>query len=410
MLKKRHIAKIVVAMCYVSLCSFRIEAANPMFLEITQVVDRSRGSTGNPTFTPFVNIINQAITNNRTENISAELCPNVYEALAFPSVKLEEVVLDKISSRLDMLRAGVDNFKTGYMAGDIAGGCLSYGPFFFGNGIRQETAPDGFAGFDSTSTGLGWVGDKTFSLSCGGTGRMGAGVAASYLITTPRGIFTGLDNSIKAWSIQPLLYGSFEYDRTFVDGILGVGYNRYTSIRNLPSFGAAATGKFNGYQIAGKARVGYVMPLVVLHRMPIATIDLTPLAALQYVRLTQQQYQETGAGLANLQVIGQHSTNYQFSFGGKLAAVNEPRGFYTEIHAMMLVDYKRSPLNVTAQFVSFGPAFNVPGITTSRTGVNVGASSTLSFAGGFLFTAGLDYEGRKHFNAYTGWARVRWLF
>lgn len=357
----------------------------------------------------IIPLLNLQTTSAGLENLLSQLSPNVDEAIVFSTIGMQQIILDKIATRLDMLRSGVDNLKTGYMAGDIAGGCLSYGPFFFANGTNQQNEGC-FAGYESTTTGLGWVMDKSFSLACGGSARVGAGVAGAYLITSPKGIFAPLDNNVKALSVQPLLYGSFESDRAFVDGIIELGYSRYKSTRNLPSFGVFASGKFNGYQFGTKARVGYVIPLVRFERMPAAALEFTPLAAMQYVTISQQQYTETGAGIANLAVIGQHLSTYQFSFGGKLAAVNEPRGFYTEIHAMMLLDFKRDPLQVTANFVSFGPSFVTPGINPAKVGANVGASSTLSFVDGFLFTAGLDFEGRKNFASYTGWVRLRWLF
>lgn len=329
------------------------------------------------------------------ESALESLLPSVEQGLIINTVSLDQLLLDHISDRLDLMRAGVDLVERGYAAGDIGGGQGSWGPLVYAGSIQQDDI--GFnRGYEATTAGVAIVGDTT--VRC--YGKLGIGISASNTVIKPGFGNASFGNSISFYSVQPLIYGSLDYCGMFVDAFAGIAYNQYRTIRNIPFINETANGKFYGVQTNGQARVGAIIA--------ISTLQFTPIASVRYAHLRQQAYTETGAPIADLSVSGTKETLTQGIYGLKVMEISDP-DFFPELHVYYISDIKRPNLLVTAQFAQGGPVCSDLGLLPARNGVDIGGSLSFIFQQ-MLLTIDGDVELRKKFTGYSGWVRVRWLF
>lgn len=337
---------------------------------------------------------------------AVQLSPNVQQAVIFPGLRTQYLILDKITRRLDILRSKLDIQQkydpqpTSYVAGDLAGTCASLGPIFYTDVENQEPLND-LPGYNANLYGIGFAGDGTVASDL----KVGVGLGVSYMIVEPNGVAANLGNSIKATTVQPLLYATWDPRPFFIDGLLSWSYNSYNSQRNIVFLNQRATANFNGMQFTTKLRVGMVVPA--------GPFDFTvPLIAFQGAKLKQKGYSEIGAASSNLAIQGQITQLSQFSLGAKIALVDYPQaGFYFEIHGagLILTNGNFTP-RVTATFITGGGVpFISQGAAPSREGYNVGGSMSLLFKECILFTAGYDFESFSTLTSNAPWARVRWL-
>jgi outer membrane autotransporter protein len=160
----------------------------------------------------------------------------------------------------------------------------------------------------------------------------------------------------------------------YVNGALSVGWNDYTSSRqiNFPGVYRAAQANYGGQDYTAYATTGYHF---VTHG-----VRLTPLASLQYTRVNIDSYREVGAGDLDLAV---QSRSYDFLESGLGGRVAYPflRGETTilpEIHARWLHQFSNPTMTQTASFSAVASSsFVVPGRQASENTFNVGAGITL---------------------------------
>lgn len=379
--------------------SFRFFNTIPSLDSIAAALDQIGSNPPSPGLQELINALLASPNHDAFESALAQLSPNVHQAVIIPGLMIQQVLLDKIATRLDALRAASDFGKTGYIAGDLAGSCSSMGPIFYNNILTQQPV-DSFPGYVANSYGIGFAGDMPISPYV----KLGAGVGVSYTVVQPNGIMSDFGNSVKVSTVQPLIYGTFEYSPYFLDALFSWGYNSYNSERNIIFLQQRATSNFNGMQFSTQFRTGMVIPT--------CWFDLTlPLVSYQFAKLKQGPHSEVGGGATNLAIQGQKTEASQFFLGAKIAVVNQPQGFYYEIHGGgLLATQANRNLFVTASFVQGGPTWTLLSAIPSREGLNIGASFSLLFRENILFTAGYDYVSWDSLKAHAPWARLRWLF
>ncbi|WP_022665369.1 autotransporter domain-containing protein [Desulfospira joergensenii] len=145
---------------------------------------------------------------------------------------------------------------------------------------------------------------QTFILSGGYDHVLGnsvlAGISAGY--GTTQADYDDQGGSRSAMDSYALgVYGSWFRNDWYVDTVLAAIYNRHDLHRELPALDATATADPDGHTLSAKTEGGY--------RFETGTWGLTPRASLEYTRLHQDGYTETGAGAANL-VMGDTDANF----------------------------------------------------------------------------------------------------
>ena len=178
--------------------------------------------------------------------------------------------------------------------------------------------------------------------------------------------------------------------------------NSYYGKRNLPLLGEVALARYQGTQMGAKARGGFTVP--------VASIEASPFASIQYFRLNRAGYTEKNAPSANLAVDGRQVSGMQLGFGLKIAEISQAEEFLPEIHAMYLYDLRLPSMKVTSRFVNGGSDFISDGPVPPKSGVNLGGSISMMVDEDFLITGGYDMEVKKSFNSHSVSCKFKWLF
>lgn len=309
-----------------------------------------------------------------------------------------DLPLERIAKKLQSMRAGVDLFKTGYAAGDLANGHGSYGPMIFGNNITLKSQ-NGVPGFNALTFGAGLLGDiPVFRYA-----KIGA--AASFASTTVKDTGTSSPSKTTIASAQGSLYASADYCLFFADGMLGFASNRYKTDRTITLIGSTATSKYSGTQINGRADVGLSLPM--------GRAELAPLTTFRYSSVRQGAHTETGATGATgatLNIASRTVTSVRTGIGLRFADVSQIEDFLPEAHVIFFYEAKSPNLAVTSSFTDGGPSFvtNVP--SPPKNSVNIGLSAAGIISPGVIVRLGYDLELKRNYTSHSASAKLLWMF
>jgi outer membrane autotransporter protein len=226
-----------------------------------------------------------------------------------------------------------------------------------------------------------------------------AGAAFGYARTELDGSI--FDNETDIDSYQGMLYFGYVPGPWFVNGGVTIGVDRYSNTRRvvLPGFESTAKSDYSGMQYGVFGNVGYRF------YVGEGTV-ITPNAGLRYTHLTTDSYTETGGQGINLRVNSEKYDFFQSRLGVKAThdfALSNSSAFRPQLHAYWLQALGDRSTTNTAAFTAGGPAFQVSGVSPSRTSFNVGASVTLLSNRNWSIEAGYDfYASEDDFTAHQG--------
>jgi len=366
-----------------------IASLDPGLDGITESLNAMRGSPAAQNLGPVYSAIDSAETSQELEELLNELAPlgrNMETVAA--TCAIQNLMSDKILGRMSDART------TGYAAGDMANGSSSYGPFVFGNGLRQGVR-NGVAGYNATTGGFGLLWDKSVLQNS----RLGAALAYGASVVRQD---DETRNMIKINNATATIYGNADYGPLFLDGLVSMGRNFYYSKRHIVPMNVTATAHYQGMQYGSKIRGGFTLPVY--------TLEISPMATGQYILMNVQRYTEQNAPGANLTVADTKVSNLQMGLGARIAEVSQSDEFLPEIHALYLYDLKPAKLQVTSQFATGGLSFVTTGPLPPRAGVNIGGSLTAKLKEDFIFIGGYDIEVKKSFVSQSLTLKARWLF
>ena len=226
------------------------------------------------------------------------------------------------------------------------------------------------------------------------TDTLMGGIAASWVRSEISGAGDSSGSTAQMDSYQLIFYGTYRQGQAFLDGQLGVGYNRLDQSRALPALGLTASADYDGHQYLARGEFGW--------DQPVGKITVTPLAGLRWVQSVSGAYTESGAGSANLSVDS-HTTNSVTQDLGVKVSWNMPTrlGRLTpELRAAWLHDYTQGAIVTTG--VMGGQVFATSFGRTAADGVQLGAVATL--AGADNLSVRVEYEGeqRTKYQSHTG--------
>lgn len=234
-----------------------------------------------------------------------------------------------------------------------------------------------------------------------------AGLAASWVGTWADGKGRLSGGSLHVDSYQLTAYGTAAPrafgGRLTIDGLLGVGINRYHQERALAFLHSAARASYGGEQYSGRLTVGYAF---VGRRMTV-----TPYAGVEEVHVVQHGYTENGAGLADLTVQGVTADTFRHDIGVKFEGAVDVGGGVDMVPSVKVGwghTYDNGPVAVYSTLA--GVTFASLAARPAADGALVGAS--LAFRSRGRLSMGFEYSGdlRRDFQAHTGAVRVRWRF
>jgi len=186
-----------------------------------------------------------------------------------------------------------------------------------------------------------------------------------------------------------------------------LGFDGYDSNRQIPFAGvnSSAAGDYGGWQCSTYLEYG--------RRFEVRRFDLEPFVALQYAHVRQNEFMETGAGAANLQVDGVDADSLRGILGSRFSwdGVWRRRLLRPELHAAWIHEYLDAATTFNSVLAGVGgTSFATQGADFGRDwglfggGLNVALTDRILLAGHYDVQA--NPQAVMHLGSAT--AEVRW--
>ncbi len=151
------------------------------------------------------------------------------------------------------------------------------------------------------------AGDVVGGIGFRATSNFTAGVLFDYNHTDVTTDSYGSKTTVNTFS--PGLFATFFQDGFYVNGLFTVGFSDYSHKQNLPAFGTTASGSPSGMQFVTNLDLGYDFH-------PAKGWTIGPTLGGTWTSFSEDAYQETGAGPANLNIDGQSGNSVRSRLGG----------------------------------------------------------------------------------------------
>ena len=266
----------------------------------------------------------------------------------------------------------------------------------FGHRGNQDDDADGYTGFDSRTAGITLGYDRKF----GENWIVGAAAGYSRIDLNFNAAQTGGDISGRYLSV----YGSWNENGAYAQGVLSHGRNAYDLRRsvNVGGIDRLAVSSHDGNVLAASLTGGYLSGA--------GAWSKGPYAALNYARIEEKAFNETGAGALNLLMESKNTDSLNAELG--LRAVHHTAwrngDFVSGLNAAWSHDFDLDDRVITAGYAGApGTSFALPGQDVPRDGALFGAS--LSYVANSGVTAALRYQGeaREGYRAHALFGELR---
>ena len=205
-------------------------------------------------------------------------------------------------------------------------------------------------------------------------------------------------------SFQLALYGRQQMGDGWLTAAASYEHDEYSTRRPIDFLAVTARGSYAGDQAGAYLEAGW--------SLPVAGVQVQPIAALQYLSLWRDGFTENGAGAADLRVASVRVDSCRSSLGGRLVYPLELCGccLRPEARAFWVREYAGDTRSISNQFQAGGPAFTILGQNLGRDWglLGVGVSAQL----GECVRVALHYDGylTQSAEAHGGMAEVelRW--
>jgi outer membrane autotransporter protein len=342
---------------------------------------------------------------NNAANLATQvkrLAPVANASLAQTSYAATGLSMNSVGVRLAALRGDTKIASSDLATGLSAGDAVASSGFWAkaqgsSNTQDQQASYDGYSSkISGVTTGI----DKRINTDL----VLGAALGMTTADVNQADFRAGDSSRIK--NTQVMAYGTYNLtEALYLDGALSLGRNAHTGVR-ATAVGRTALAAFSGNQLGTRLGLGYGLDLG-------GNMKFTPMASLDYARLNQDAYTETGAGAINLAVDAQSTSNTRLGLGARLN--NEwTEGSTTYRPEVALNWYQNSNTinnDVTASFIGGGAAFVTPGTSSvSRNTSNLGVALTVLSSKTSSIQIRYDLDKSTGFTANTGSLLARWEY
>lgn len=343
------------------------------------------------------------------------IAPQTGQVQTVAATQVVSGALDTIQTRLGGIRSTsgfsvgmVDDLQDGKMMlasnGDTVGlfteATKKYGVWtkVFGSRASQDMQSS-YAGYTANSWGLAYGMDTLL--------RSGwvVGGAFTYADTNINMSDFRSGDSSKIRTYQLSAYASRDFDNWYLESMLAYAKQKNSGSRDTAVSGIAYS-SYDGQQVAARVTAGY----------PITLNDkwtVTPTAGLEYTYLSQDAYQETGAGPLSLSINGQSANRVRSVIGSKLATQLETADGVTITPSANIGwrhEFNNSGMDSTATFTGGGAAFKTPGQSLTRDTMNLGAAVSFQKSKNFVLSLQLDGEKSAGYYSVAGQVTGQWRF
>jgi outer membrane autotransporter protein len=332
-----------------------------------------------------------------------QLSPVQNSAASSTAAAASSGALAVVSNHMDSTRlARNGSTQSGIATGDDAQEWAVWGQPFYGS--ARQGMIDNVSGYSAHYGGVVLGADRQIADSW----RVGGAFSYAHSSVNGRDNLTGSHTDVDAWS--GIAYASWSGNPLYVNLTASVSTQKYDSQRQIgfDGFAGQANGSFNGQQVMTKAEVGY--PIFFAQGT-----TLTPLAALGYSYLHQDDYKEHSDQGAALKVDSSHTQSVRSSLGAKLehswsTGIGDVVPF---VQAMWTHEYDRSRTATSASYAADAlgeTRFTSLGATPVSDTADIGAGVALVQSDDLSISARYDLSTAPHFDAQTVSLRLRKSF
>ncbi len=313
-----------------------------------------------------------------------------------------QTVLNVVGARVDGLRTAQADGVSGIATGERANNVALWGQGFGGKATQDQR--DNVSGYGANYNGLLIGGDKLLNDAW----RLGGLVSYANTSISNHDDNSGSSADMKSYGL--IAYAGYTADSWYLNLSGGVVRHKYHTTRliDFTGFTGTANGSYSGMQSVLSAEGGYPIRLD-------ATTVLTPVAGLNYSRLRQNGYTESGGNGAALTVAANKSTSLKSDLGAKLE-----RSFATRYGSlapsMQLTwrhEYRDTSLRSIANFAadtSGSTSFTTSGAKPiANTGI-MALAATLTRSTNMTLTARYTVEAGRGYTSQTADVRLRYQF
>jgi outer membrane autotransporter protein len=315
------------------------------------------------------------------------------------SVGAQMVVSESISTAFDQVSDRMGGVRLAGHDQAAAAVQAANGFWLMGNGVDSgQRLKNGFDGYKNS----GWGGGIGLDWSMAPGRYVGAAVNYSDSSLTYRDQSAG--DTADITSTQVSLYATQEAGAVYIDGIVAYGRQKYEHTRNTGVAGVVA-GAYNGKTWG--ARLGGGLPIALSSKA-----SITPQLRLDWDRIQQDAYVETGGGPLALAVASRSANRFRGSIGGQIdftsgAGALKVRPF---LRGFWHHNFSNDGIDTSASFVSGGSSFVTPGQKLNSDPYTLGAG--LNIVSRRSFSAALTYDGTfsDSYHSHVYEAKARWAF
>jgi len=316
------------------------------------------------------------------------LAPTVDGGAVVGSVSAGTAATQTVSTRLASLRTGIPAGQ-GLASGDALAGDRNFWMQGFGTFADQKER-QGFDGFDALTAGYAFGVDKPFGKNLTG------GLSFSYAATTVNSDSSA--NKTLIDSYQATGYGSYKFGHNFLDGMVSVAYNNYDGVRNISVGGVEEKAKADywGIQSSIKAELGREIRFD-------NGVTMTPSVSLQYNHLSINNYTETEADTANLNVDNQKYDSLFLTLKSKFSRSFDIKAgtMAPEVHIGYMYEALDEKVLTTSTFTGGGGSFKTTGFDPANHSLLAGVGFSFLHNNNYGVTGIYDMERKQDYISHS---------
>jgi outer membrane autotransporter protein len=201
-------------------------------------------------------------------------------------------------------------------------------------------------------------------------------------------------------SFRIAAYGGTRTGALSVRGLVGYAYHDNSTERHIiiGGFDETAEGDYVGHELSAAGEVGYLMSL--------GGVALEPVAGLGVTHLSDEGYEESGAGGAGLEIDGRSTTSLRSTLGAR-ASFAPAGNFRLSASLAWAHEWADTDRVADAQFLGGGAAFQIQGAEVSRDSALVGVGVGVVLGQGIDLTVGYDGQFGADDTAHGAEARLK---
>jgi outer membrane autotransporter protein len=263
----------------------------------------------------------------------------------------------------------------------------------------DQDGDNGYTGFDYNVGGLALGIDRYVN------DRLLLGASAAYTSTNVDQDKGRGNGDIDGWMAS--LYSSYSFDKAYVDGAVSYGRNDYDAKREVRvgTIKRTARSDHDGDVIAASLGGGYLMP--------VKDSVLEPFGRLQYTRLDEDAFTESGASSVNQRISSRDTDSLISEIGVRISRSFPQAGgrLTTDASVAWLHDFDIDDRTITTSYTG-APAssFSVPGQDVESNGVTLGLGVGFETSKGVSTSLNYNGEFRDGFSAHGIIGRVSYRF